>query len=86
MKAEISRKRHIIKTITWRIIASGTTFVLALFFFQDDEKAIEKATGIAVAESAIKMVFYYFHERVWYNSNFGIKNRRHDKIDTDEPK
>jgi uncharacterized membrane protein len=86
MKAEVSRKRHIIKTITWRIIASGTTFVLALFFFQDDEKAIEKATGIAVAESAIKMVFYYFHERIWYNSNFGIKNRRHDKIDTDEPK
>ena len=86
MKAEVSRKRHIIKTITWRIIASGTTFVLALFFFQDDEKAIEKATGIAVAESAIKMVLYYFHERVWYNSNFGIKNRRHDKIDTDEPK
>ena len=85
MKAEVSRKRHIIKTITWRIIASGTTFVLALFFFQDDEKAIEKATGIAVAESAIKMVFYYFHERVWYSSNFGIKNRHHDKIDTDEP-
>ena len=85
MKAEVSRKRHIIKTITWRIIASGTTFVLALFFFQDDEKAIEKATGIAVAESAIKMVLYYFHERVWYSSNFGIKNRHHDKIDTDEP-
>ena len=86
MKAEVSRKRHIIKTITWRIIASGTTFVLALFFFHDDEKAVEKATGIAVAESAIKMVFYYFHERVWYNSNFGIKRRHHDKIDIDEPK
>ena len=86
MKAEVSRKRHIIKTITWRIIASGTTFVLALFFFQDDEKAIEKATGIAVAESAIKMVLYYFHERVWYNSNFGIKNRHHDKLEKHEPK
>ena len=86
MKAEVSRKRHIIKTITWRIIASGTTFVLALFFFHDDEKAIEKATGIAAAESAIKMVFYYFHERVWYNSNFGIKTRSHDKIDKHEPK
>ena len=86
MKVEVSRKRHIVKTITWRIIASGTTFLLALFFFHDDEKAVEKATGIAVAESAIKMVFYYFHERVWYNSNFGIKNRQHDKIDTDELK
>jgi uncharacterized membrane protein len=86
MKAEISRKRHIVKTITWRIVASGTTFLLALFFFRDDEKAVEKATGIAVAESAIKMVFYYFHERVWYNSNFGIKNRHHDKINKDELK
>ena len=86
MKSEVSRKRHIIKTITWRIIASGTTFLLALFFFHDDAKAVEKATGIAAAESAIKMVFYYFHERVWYNSNFGIKNRRHDKIEKDEPK
>ena len=86
MKVDVSRQRHFVKTITWRIIASGTTFLLALFFFQDDEKAVEKATGIAVAESAIKMVFYYFHERVWYNSNFGIKNRHHDKIDTDELK
>ena len=86
MKSEISRKRHIIKTITWRIIASGTTFLLALFFFHDDAKAVEKATGIAAAESAIKMVFYYFHERAWYNSSFGIKNRQHDKIEKDEPK
>ncbi len=86
MKTEVSRKRHIIKTITWRIIASGTTFLLALFFFHDDEKAVEKATGIAIAESAIKMVFYYFHERAWYSSNFGIKKRHHDKIEKDEPK
>ena len=84
MKTEISRKRHIIKTITWRIIASGITFLLALFFFHDDEKAIEEATGIAAAESAIKMVFYYFHERAWYNSSFGIKNRQRDKTEQDE--
>ena len=84
MKPEISRKRHIVKTITWRIIASATTFLLAWMFFQDDEKAVEKATGIAIAESAIKMVFYYFHERVWYNSNFGIKTRNQDKIGKDE--
>jgi len=30
------------------------------------------------------MVFYYFHERAWYNSNFGIKNRNEDKIGKDE--
>ena len=69
----------VVKTITWRIIASTVTFVLAWLFFKEDEKAIEKATGIALAEAVIKMVFYYFHERIWYNSNFGIKNRHRDK-------
>lgn len=73
---DVSYKRHIAKTITWRIIASGTTFILALLFFREDEAAVEKATGIAIVESILKMLFYYLHERAWYKSNFGIKNRR----------
>jgi len=77
---DISKKRHIAKTITWRIIASLTTFLLALLFFRDDPHAAQKATGIAIVESILKMVLYYFHERVWYKSNFGLKNRRSQKI------
>lgn len=72
MKPKIARKRHILKTITWRVIASGTTFLLAWLFFHDDKQAIEKATGVALAETAIKMLLYYYHERIWYNSDFGI--------------
>lgn len=72
-----SKKRHIAKTITWRIIASLTTFVLAYLFFKEDKEAISKATGVAVAEAAIKMLLYYFHERAWYRSNFGLdKSKR----------
>lgn len=67
-----SRLRHIAKAITWRIIASGTTFLLALFFFDDHPNALENATGIALAESVLKMIFYYLHERVWYKTRFGI--------------
>ncbi|WP_421764117.1 DUF2061 domain-containing protein [Ekhidna sp.] len=67
-----SQKRHIAKTITWRVIASATTFVLALVFFQDHPNAMENATGIAIAESILKMLFYYLHERAWYKSKFGI--------------
>jgi uncharacterized membrane protein len=78
LKKKITRKRHIAKTFTWRIIASGTTFVLALLFFSDDPNATEKATGIAIAESVIKMFFYYFHERAWYKSNWGIKKQKND--------
>ena len=76
MKA--SKKRHIAKTITWRVIASVTTFLIARWFFSEDPNATEKATGIAIAESVIKMFFYYFHERAWYKSNWGIKKQKND--------
>tara|TARA_B100000768_G_scaffold45037_1_gene43837 strand:- start:1460 stop:1693 length:234 start_codon:yes stop_codon:yes gene_type:complete len=61
-----SRIRHLFKAFTWRFIASCTTFLLAWFFFKDDEQAVQKATSIAVAESIVKMALYYFHERVWF--------------------
>ena len=61
-----SRIRHLLKAFTWRFIASGTTFLLAWFFFQDDAQAVQKATSIAIAESILKMALYYFHERAWY--------------------
>lgn len=76
---DISQKRHLAKTITWRVIASFTTFVVALVFFRDDPLATEKATGVAITESIIKMGLYYFHERMWYKSNFGLKSRRKSK-------
>ncbi len=68
----VSQKRHIAKTVTWRVIASATTFALAWFFFKDDPLVTEKATGVAVAETVIKMLLYYFHERAWYRFNFGV--------------
>lgn len=63
-----SKKRHIAKTITWRIIATGTTFILTLIFFRDDPNATEKATWVAMVEASVKMIIYYYHERFWYRS------------------
>ena len=71
-----SKKRHIAKAITWRLIASATTFTLAYLFFKDNDNAIEKASGVALAESVIKMVLYYFHERAWYRTNFGLDKKK----------
>ncbi|MEO1253919.1 MAG: DUF2061 domain-containing protein [Bacteroidota bacterium] len=62
-----SRKRHIAKTITWRIIATGTTFVLAMIFFRHDEDATQKASWVALIETILKMILYYYHERIWFN-------------------
>ena len=76
---DISKKRHIAKTITWRVVASFTTFVIAMFFFKNDPYAAQKATGVALTESVIKMGLYYFHERIWYKSNFGLKKRNRKK-------
>ena len=73
MEPKISYKRHIAKALTWRVIASLTTFLIALFFFRADPNASEKATSIALAESVLKLLFYYLHERFWIKVNFKIK-------------
>ena len=66
-----SKIRSVIKAITWRVIASGTTFILALIFFADDPQATEKATGVAITESVLKILFYYLHERAWFKVKYG---------------
>ncbi|MBT5147912.1 MAG: DUF2061 domain-containing protein [Flavobacteriales bacterium] len=72
MDKQISKLRHIAKTITWRIVASLTTFALAYLFFGD----ISKATGLMSVEIVLKMVLYYFHERVWFKyGNLGRKKK-----------
>jgi len=76
---KISAKRHFAKTVTWRIIASGTTFILAWYFFRHDPLVAEKATGIAIAETIIKMALYYGHERVWYKVNFGVARKESEE-------
>ncbi len=63
--------KSISKAITWRIIASVTTFFLALFFFQEDPYAAEKATGVAATEIVLKMLLYYLHERLWNTVRWG---------------
>jgi len=63
MDAKKSRIRHIAKTITWRIIASLTTFILAYVFTQD----ITKSLWLMGTEMVLKLLLYYYHERVWFN-------------------
>lgn len=73
-KTKVTRDRpikSIVKAITWRVIASATTFGLAMLFFHSDPDAAQKATGIALAESAIKMVLYFIHERAWAQLRWG---------------
>ena len=74
---EKSRIRHITKAITWRVIASATTFGLAYFFFRDDPNASEKATLMAIIEAGLKLILYYYHERFWFNFKTTESRKRH---------
>lgn len=77
--------RHLIKTVTWRVIASVTTFCIAYFIFKEDEFALEKASGIAVVETFVKMLLYYVHERIWYRQDLGLAEReKNSSIKIDE--
>jgi uncharacterized membrane protein len=62
-----SHTRSIFKAITWRLIATGTTFVLAYTIFSqtDCEGVLEKSTIVAGLELVLKLLFYYLHERAW---------------------
>lgn len=61
MQAKESRLRSVLKTFSWRIIATTTTITIAYFIFGDISNAL-KVGGI---EFFAKMLIYYFHERAW---------------------
>ena len=67
-----SKKRHLFKTITWRLIGTLDTILLAWIISGNP------LTGFSIgfAEMITKMVLYYLHERIWYNLDFGLEKRR----------
>lgn len=68
-----SRKRHLAKTITWRIIGTCDTILLAWIISGDPMIGLQ----IGFVEVVTKMLLYYFHERVWYRINISGANQRH---------
>ena len=78
-KPKIERKRHIAKTITWRIVGTTDTwlisFILVYYIGDTPEKATEAASYIAGLELITKTILYYFHERTWFRLNFGFAPR-----------
>jgi len=62
MEKRTDRTRIVIKTISWRLVATVMTFVIAGVILQD---ASGLALTIALIEIVSKTVFYYIHERMW---------------------
>ena len=69
----VSYKRHIAKTISWRLIGTLDTIILSWIITGN----FKLGMAIGGVEVITKMVLYYFHERAWYKfSNFGIINKK----------
>jgi len=72
---DISKKRHVAKTLTWRFIATGTTVLLAWIISGDPMIGLQ----VGAWEFILKLLLYYVHERVWYKIDFGLISRRNKK-------
>ena len=66
-------KRHLAKTITWRLIGTLDTIILSWLIVDDLSTAIK----IGGFELITKMILYYFHERLWFNFKILKTNKRH---------
>ena len=59
----ISRKRHLAKAVTWRVVATTTTVFIAWWVTGSWRWGLE----VGMIEIFAKLLLYYTHERVWYN-------------------
>ncbi len=66
-------KRHLAKTITWRLIGTLDTVILSWYISGDSSMAVQ----IGGFELISKMLLYYLHERVWFKSKIKNPNKRH---------
>ncbi|MEO6348661.1 MAG: DUF2061 domain-containing protein [Aquaticitalea sp.] len=67
-----SNKRHLLKTITWRILGTMDTMLLAWLITGNPMTGLK----IGMTEMVTKMLLYFLHEKVWYNIDFGIEEKR----------
>ena len=58
-----TQKKTLAKTMTWRITASLTTFIIAWILTGD----LVIGATIGAIEAIAKIFLYYFHERIWTN-------------------
>lgn len=66
---EDTNYRSLVKTLTWRLIASLTTMILVFTFTGEWSEAF----AVAGFEVVAKLIFYYLHERAWTHIKWGKK-------------
>jgi len=62
IKEESVMTRHILKTLSYRLIGTSITVITAYSLGM----SIEVSSLLGVGELILKPVVYFFHERIWY--------------------
>ncbi len=66
-------KRHIAKSVSYRLIGTTTTIILTVLAGLE----IKWAAMVGVGELVIKPIIYFLHERLWYKwIKFGLKKEK----------
>jgi len=69
----VQNRRHIAKTISYRIISTGIGFLIVWLA----SGSVKIGATFSIAELIYKPIQYYIHERVWYKwVKFGLKDRK----------
>jgi len=69
----VSYKRHILKTISYRVIS--TTIGIGVVWGVSG--SLKVGTAFGIAELVYKPIQYYIHERVWYKFiKYGLTNKK----------
>lgn len=65
---KISPKRHLLKTVSYRVVSSIIGFLVLWLFF-----GITVGVSFSLFELFCKPLLYYIHERIWYRHiKFGV--------------
>jgi uncharacterized membrane protein len=69
----VEKKRHIAKTISYRLISTLIGFTTMLVV----TGSIKAGAAFGIAELIWKPIQYYIHERMWYRwIKYGLKNSK----------
>jgi uncharacterized membrane protein len=70
---EVQNRRHIAKTISYRIVSTGIGFMIVWLA----SGSIKVGATFSLAELVYKPIQYYIHERIWYKYiKFGLKKTK----------
>lgn len=66
-------KRHLAKSISWRLIGSIDTFLFTLLITGN----LNNGLNVSVITAITKFIWYYLHEHFWVKSSVINSNKRH---------